>query len=63
MKVSKGQSQPYIVAAALVFPYMVLGQPFEYRVLIVTQVGVRKRNHLSFMFPFTRATHVLGLPI
>ena len=39
MKVSKGQqSQPEIVAAAFFILYMVLGRPFLYRVLIVTQV-------------------------
>ena len=38
MKVSKGQSQPEIVAAAFLILYMVLGGPFQYRVLIVTQV-------------------------
>ena len=38
MKVSKGQSQPEIAAAAFLILYMVLGRPFEYRVLIVTQI-------------------------
>ena len=38
MKVSKGQSQPEIVAAAFLIRYMVLGRPFYYRVLIVTQL-------------------------
>ena len=39
MKLSKGQSQPEIVAAAFLIPYMVQGRPFKYRVLIVTQKG------------------------
>ena len=40
MKVSKGQSQPEIVAAAFLILYMVLGSPFLYRsVLIVTRLG------------------------
>ena len=38
MKVSKGQSQPKIVAAAFRVLYMVLGSPFVWQVLIVTQV-------------------------
>ena len=38
MKVSKGQSQPEIVAAAFLFLYMVLGSPFLYRVLIATHM-------------------------
>ena len=36
MKVSKGQSQPEMVAAAFLILYMVLGSPFLYQVLIVT---------------------------
>ena len=39
MKVSKGQSQPEIVAAAFSIPYMVLGSSFVYQVLIMTQVA------------------------
>ena len=39
MKVRKGQSQPEIVAAAFLVLYMVLGSPFVYQVLIVTQVS------------------------
>ena len=39
MKVSKGQSEPEIVAAAFSIPYMVLGSSFLYQVLIVTQVS------------------------
>ena len=38
MKVSKGQSQPEIVAAAFLILYMVLCRPFYYRVLIMTQI-------------------------
>ena len=38
MNVSKGQSQPEIVAAAFLFLYMVLGSPFLCQVLIVTQL-------------------------
>ena len=38
MKVSKGQSQPEIAAAAFVILYMVLGSPFLYQVLIVTHM-------------------------
>ena len=38
MKVSKGQSQPEIVAAAFLILYMVLGSPFVYQVFIVTQL-------------------------
>ena len=38
MKVSKGQSQPETAAATFVLPYMILAQPFSYRVLIVTHV-------------------------
>ena len=38
MQVSKGQSQPEIVAAASLILYMVLGSPFLYQVLIVTQM-------------------------
>ena len=38
MKVSKGQSQPEIVAAAFLILYMVLGSPFLYQVLTVTQL-------------------------
>ena len=38
MKVRKEQSQPEIVAAAFLIPYMVLGRPFYYRVLIVTRL-------------------------
>ena len=40
MKVSKGQSQPEIVAAAFLILYMVLGSPSLYQVLIETQVGM-----------------------
>ena len=40
MKVSKGQSQPEIVAAAFLILYMALGSPFLYQVLIVTQLSV-----------------------
>ena len=36
MKVSKGQSQPEIAAAAFLILHMVLGRPFLYRVLIMT---------------------------
>ena len=39
MKVSKGQSQPEIVAAAFSISYMVLGSSFVYQVLIMTQMG------------------------
>ena len=39
MRVSKGQSQPEIAAAAFLILYMVLGSPFVYQVLIVTQVS------------------------
>ena len=39
MKVSKGQSQPEIVVAAFFVLYMVLGRPFYYQVLIMTQVN------------------------
>ena len=38
MKVSKGKTQPEIVAAAFLLLYMVLGSPFLYQVLIVTHV-------------------------
>ena len=38
MKVSKGQSQPEIVAAAFLLLCMVLGSPFLYQVLIVAHV-------------------------
>ena len=38
MKVSKGQSQPELVAAAFLILYLVLGSPFVYQVLIVTQL-------------------------
>ena len=38
MKVSKGQSQPEIVAAAILILYTVLASPFFYRGLIVTQM-------------------------
>ena len=41
MKDSKGQSQPEIAAAAFLFLYMVLGRPFQHRVLIVTHVGLK----------------------
>ena len=36
----KGRSQPEIVAAAFLLLYMVLGSPFLYQVLIVTQVAL-----------------------
>ena len=39
MRVSKGQSQPQMCAAAFVILCMVLGGPFEYQVLIVTPRG------------------------
>ena len=39
MKVSTGQSQPEIVAAAFLILRMVLGRPFSYRALIVTNHG------------------------
>ena len=39
MKVSKGKTQPEIVAAAFLVVYMVLGSPFLYQVLIATQLG------------------------
>ena len=39
MKVSKGQSQPEIAAAAFLVLFMVLGRPFKYRVLILTHVS------------------------
>ena len=39
MKVSKGQSQPEVVAAAILILYMVLGSPFLYQVLIVTHMS------------------------
>ena len=47
MKVSKGQSQPEIVAAAFEILYMVLGSPFFNQVLIVThmcgfRIGLRQ---------------------
>ena len=35
----RGQSPPQMGAAAFSLPYMVLGRPFEYRVLILTQFG------------------------
>ena len=38
MKVSEGQSQPEIVAAAFLILYMALGSPFLYQVLIVTHL-------------------------
>ena len=38
MQVGKEQSQPEVAAAALIFPYMVLGQAFIYRVSIVTHL-------------------------
>ena len=38
MKVSKGQSQPEIVAAAFLILYMVLGQPFLCQALILTHL-------------------------
>ena len=38
IKVSKGQSQPQIAAAAFLTPYMVLGRPFQYQVLMVTHM-------------------------
>ena len=41
MKVSKGKTHPEIVAAAFPIVYVVLGSPFLYQVLIVTQVTVR----------------------
>ena len=37
-----GQYQPEIVAAAFLLLYMVLGSPFLYQVLIVTQVWVQR---------------------
>ena len=37
MKVSKGRSQPQVGAAVFSIPYMVLGSPFLYQVLILTQ--------------------------
>ena len=52
MKVSKGQSQPKIAAAAFLILYMVLGSPFLYQVLIathMTQTGkVSTRTRLLF---------------
>ena len=42
MKVSKGQSQPEIVAAVFLIMYMVLGRPFQYRVLIVTHLFISR---------------------
>ena len=53
MKVSKARSQPETAAAVFVFPYMVLGRPFESRVLIVTQLapekvdGAKNRDHVA----------------
>ena len=45
MKVSKGESQPEIVAAAFLILYMVLDAPFLYRsVLIVTHVASEARG-------------------
>ena len=44
MKVSKGQSQPEIVAAAFPILYMVLCSPFLYQVLIVTHFGPFKHR-------------------
>ena len=38
MKVSKGESQPEIVAAAFLILYMAVGSPFLYQVFIVTHV-------------------------
>ena len=43
MKVSKGRSQPEIVAAAFLILYMVLGRPLLYQVLIET--------HMCLIFP------------
>ena len=43
MKVRKGQSQPEVVAAAFLILYMVLGRPFKYRVVIVTQMDFGPR--------------------
>ena len=40
MKVSKGQSQPEIVAAAFLLLYMVLGIDHLYQVLMVTHLGI-----------------------
>ena len=54
MKVSKGQSQPQIVAAAFLVLHMVLGRPFFYRVLIVTQMAF----NVVTWFPLT--TKCLG---
>ena len=48
MKVSKGQSQPEIVAAAFLILYMLLGRPFEYRVLIAAQVNHLQGDQVSF---------------
>ena len=50
MKVSKGQSQPEIVTAAFLVLYMVLGRPFQYRVLIVThmEIGVAPKSGVSW---------------
>ena len=42
MKVSNGHSQPEKVAAASLILYMVLGRPFLYRVLIVTQMEIKR---------------------
>ena len=39
MKVSKGRSQPEMVAAGFLILYIVLGRLFLYQVLITTQVG------------------------
>ena len=44
MKVSKGQSQPSIAAAAFLILYMVMGRQFEYRVLIVAHVAFDRRS-------------------
>ena len=47
MKVSKGQAQPEMVAAAFLLLYMVLGSPFLYQVLIVTHLEAKSLSQFG----------------
>ena len=53
MKVSKGQSQPEIVAAAFIILYMVLGSPFL-QVLIETHIWSPKEGSHGLAIPGPR---------
>ena len=63
MKVSKGQSQPKIAAAAFLILYMVLDSPFLHQVLIVTQVVEPRVNGCARRWSCSHeAMHNAGAP-